>query len=110
MNGQGEYHYKDGDVYVGEWMDDQKHGEGTYQHKDGEKYVGKWVKNQKEGEFKVYKSGEEEPQIVNFKDNKQIVEGKDKNEEVKLQVEVAAAQNTRGLHSCSPRSPIREPA
>jgi hypothetical protein len=30
MNGQGEYHYKNGDIYTGEWRDDQKHGEGTY--------------------------------------------------------------------------------
>ena len=68
MNGQGEYHYKNGDIYTGEWRDDQKHGEGTYYvDEDQIKQVGQWVNNNMEGEFKIV----EVDQKIKFFDNTQ---------------------------------------
>lgn len=86
MNGKGDYHYANGDNYVGEWLDDQKHGEGEYVYAvDGTKLVGKWVLNAKQGEFKSYKKDKAEPEIVTYKNDKNTAEVIEEHEEVKLQ-------------------------
>ena len=78
MNGQGEYHYKNGDIYTGEWREDQKHGEGTYYvDEDQIKQVGQWVNNNMEGEFKIYESDSTEPQIVMYKNNKKVTDNEE---------------------------------
>ena len=41
-NGQGKFWHADGDVYEGEWRDDQKHGFGVYNHMSGARYEGHW--------------------------------------------------------------------
>ena len=34
-NCEGTFNYADGDKYVGEWKDDNKHGQGTFTFADG---------------------------------------------------------------------------
>jgi len=38
--GKGRLIHADGDVYVGEWLNDKAHGKGTYIHSDGATYEG----------------------------------------------------------------------
>jgi hypothetical protein len=40
MHGKGEYKWKDGRSYDGDYLHDKKHGMGTYTWADGRKYVG----------------------------------------------------------------------
>ena len=44
-NGKGRLIHADGDVYIGEWLNDKAHGKGTYYHKDGASYVGEWFED-----------------------------------------------------------------
>jgi hypothetical protein len=44
-NGLGRLIHADGDVYEGEWMNDQAHGKGVYLHQDGASYTGEWVED-----------------------------------------------------------------
>lgn len=47
MNGFGVYHYSNGDVYAGNFLDNRRNGQGTYFYKEsGQKFVGEW-KNEK---------------------------------------------------------------
>ena len=41
-NGQGEYRWKDGTVYIGQWKDDKINGQGTLTYPDGKKETGLW--------------------------------------------------------------------
>ena len=41
-NGKGRLIHSDGDVYVGDWLNDKAHGFGEYTHMDGAKYQGEW--------------------------------------------------------------------
>ena len=41
-HGFGRLIQEDGDVYEGEWQDNEFHGHGTYQHIDQSKYIGEW--------------------------------------------------------------------
>jgi len=34
-HGQGTYYYDNGDIYEGDWVNDEKHGEGTYHFVSG---------------------------------------------------------------------------
>lgn len=38
-HGYGTYFYDNGDVYEGEWAEDEKHGSGTYNFASGKVYV-----------------------------------------------------------------------
>ena len=40
MHGNGQYKWKDGRMYVGEYQFDKKHGFGIYTWADGRKYSG----------------------------------------------------------------------
>jgi hypothetical protein len=43
MSGQGTLTYKNGDKYIGAWVEDMKHGNGIfYNAKDGTKKQGLW--------------------------------------------------------------------
>ena len=47
--GKGETYYKNGDRYVGEFMNGLRHGKGTYYWTSGDRYSGDWVQNQRIG-------------------------------------------------------------
>jgi len=49
----GEFHYYNGDKYVGEWKDDQQEGYGNYFHANGEKYEGQWKNGKMNGSGNV---------------------------------------------------------
>src|SRR5688572_7068508 len=42
--------YNNGDTYVGEVRDGERHGQGTYTSSDGREYVGMWYNNQRQGQ------------------------------------------------------------
>ena len=52
-NGQGEYHYGDGDYYKGEWKDGKYHGQGIeYSESTNRTWVGEYYKDKKiQGEW-----------------------------------------------------------
>ena len=54
-NGYGTYVWADGDKYVGDWVDGEKHGKGTYTWPSGNKYAGDFVdgKGTGQGTFTV---------------------------------------------------------
>ena len=41
--------YKNGDVYVGEMVNGQRHGQGSYTFHDGKRYVGEWQHDKRHG-------------------------------------------------------------
>ena len=43
-HGYGKFSYFDGDVYVGEWRLGQHHGHGSLTRADGTKSIGEWKK------------------------------------------------------------------
>ena len=43
-------HYKNGDLYVGETLNGERHGQGTYTFHDGKKYVGAWQHDKRHGQ------------------------------------------------------------
>ena len=52
-NGNGTQKYFNGDVYRGEWLDDQRHGLGTFfDAKNEQERTGNWVHDQEEGQPK----------------------------------------------------------
>jgi len=57
-NCQGTYTYESGDIYTGEWKNDEKHGQGTYTYESGGIYIGEWKNSEKhgQGEF-IYADG-----------------------------------------------------
>ena len=42
MHGQGNYTWKNGDKYVGQWKNDKRHGKGTKTYKNGKIERGIW--------------------------------------------------------------------
>jgi len=49
-NGRGRLIHADGDVYVGDWVDDKATGQGIYTHYCiGAKYNGQWLNGKKHG-------------------------------------------------------------
>jgi hypothetical protein len=45
-NGVGRLIHADGDIYEGEWFNDQAHGKGTFKAIDGAVYIGDWVRDE----------------------------------------------------------------
>lgn len=41
-DGYGRLIHSDGDMYEGEWKEDQANGKGKYIHTDGSQYEGEW--------------------------------------------------------------------
>ena len=64
----GLYRLSNGDIYIGEWKDDEKHGQGTYTYLQGGKYIGGWKKDQKHGQGSLTLS-DGDKYIGSFKDN-----------------------------------------
>ena len=48
--GQGTYTWTNGDIYAGEFQDGKRTGQGTYTYADGEKYVGEWQDGKPHGQ------------------------------------------------------------
>ncbi len=53
MHGRGEYTWRDGRRYEGEYQSDKKHGFGSYTWADGRKYVGEWVNSKRHGRGRI---------------------------------------------------------
>ena len=51
MEGLGEFKYKNGDRFVGNYKNDTKHGRGVYYFQNGITLKGRWIKGRKEGDF-----------------------------------------------------------
>jgi hypothetical protein len=52
--GYGIYHYENGDVYEGEWDNNDKSGLGEYIYSDGSVYRGEWLKDKKHGKGTLF--------------------------------------------------------
>jgi hypothetical protein len=52
--GKGEYQFKNGNKYDGQWRDDQMHGTGVYYYPDGSRYEGLFVNGKKNGKGNFY--------------------------------------------------------
>lgn len=52
--GVGMYKYYSGDVYLGDWKDDQMHGKGVIIYADAERYEGTFFKGLKHGMGNFY--------------------------------------------------------
>ena len=51
----GEYHFANGDVYDGQYENQEHSGWGMYTTKEGEVYIGRWNDGKKEGKGVLYK-------------------------------------------------------
>lgn len=51
---EGEYEFKNGSVYKGQWHGNQRHGYGSQKWPDGAKYEGEWKDNQAHGKGTFY--------------------------------------------------------
>ena len=61
MHGQGTYTYADGNIYEGEWNNDNKHGYGIHTWTDGDIYEGAWKNGNMHGYGKyTYPNGDVE--------------------------------------------------
>jgi hypothetical protein len=59
-NGNGKFHFSNGDVYVGMFKDNKEHGRGTKNFVNGNLYVGQWVNGKIGGRGKYfYPDGDE---------------------------------------------------
>lgn len=50
QNGQGTHNYANGDKYVGDWVDGQRHGQGVLTYATGNEYVGGWKYDKRHGQ------------------------------------------------------------
>ena len=48
-NGEGTYHWRNGDKFVGEWKNDLRHGKGVYTWKNGDRFEGRWENSVRTG-------------------------------------------------------------
>ncbi|XP_022631601.1 phosphatidylinositol 4-phosphate 5-kinase 1-like [Vigna radiata var. radiata] len=48
-HGQGQYHFRNGDIYAGEYFADKMHGFGVYQFQNGHQYEGAWHEGRRQG-------------------------------------------------------------
>jgi len=49
INGEGAYYWKDGRIYIGNWVDNKINGYGIFIWPDKKKYYGNYINNLKEG-------------------------------------------------------------
>ncbi|TNV80218.1 hypothetical protein FGO68_gene7307 [Halteria grandinella] len=54
LNGQGNERDEDGNQYMGEWKQGEKHEEGKLTHPDGKYSIGQWKEGMKVGEHQYY--------------------------------------------------------
>ena len=51
-HGKGIWRYPNGDVYEGDWYEEQKQGYGKYTYSDGDVYEGGWYNGKRHGKGK----------------------------------------------------------
>lgn len=49
-------YYKNGELYIGNWVENKKQGEGMHFYINGDRYVGEWKEDQKDGEGTIYQA------------------------------------------------------
>ena len=49
-HGRGVYRYADGDVYEGDYKDNEMHGRGVYRYTSGAVYEGDWKDDKRHGQ------------------------------------------------------------
>ena len=67
-NGFGQFFYSCGDIYRGYWVDNKKQGYGEYYYKNGDFFKGEWLKNKKDGKG-IYKYRDKSEFRGQFKNN-----------------------------------------
>lgn len=82
MEGIGSYHWSDGRLYQGEYLEDKKHGFGTYQWADGRIYVGYWCRGKQHG-LGTYKTQESETMRYGLWENGKRITWFDSEETIK---------------------------
>ena len=68
------FHFIDGDVYVGEYRNNQRNGQGTFKWSHGDRYVGEWRNGKRDGHGVFYYSNGDRSEGA-FADDKQNGEG-----------------------------------
>lgn len=53
-SGKGKYTFKNGDIYEGEWKQNNYHGKGTLLYHDGTYFKGLWKNDLKHGQGMLY--------------------------------------------------------
>lgn len=53
-DGEGTFHYSNGNTYIGWWKNGNFHGHGTYYNADGNRYEGEWVNNERHGKGTMF--------------------------------------------------------
>jgi hypothetical protein len=56
-HGYGIYRWANGDVYCGEWKENNQDGQGYKRWADGEEYCGEWKNHMQHGEGILQKNG-----------------------------------------------------
>ena len=70
----GTYTWSNGEKYVGEWKDNERHGQGTLTWSDGDKYVGEWKDDKRSGQgTNTWASGSK--YVGEYKDGKRNGQG-----------------------------------
>ena len=70
---QGTFSFKNGNVYVGGWENDQRHGRGTLKYADGTEYTGSFVQGMKDDSAEIrYKYANGNVYYGKFYNGKQI--------------------------------------
>lgn len=75
LDGVGEFHYKNGDIYFGEWSEGKKCGKGILNRPDGFRYEGNFFNNKYNGQGIIYFHNEDRFE-GEFKDGKKCGQGK----------------------------------
>ena len=57
MNGKGVFKWKDGEKYIGNYLNNLKHGFGKYEYNSNQYYEGFWVNNKQHGKGLYYLNG-----------------------------------------------------
>jgi hypothetical protein len=74
-DGQGVLVFRNGDLYIGEFVDDVRTGMGYYQWKDGRTYQGAFDTNRRHGRGGVYQWPDGARYVGNFVDGRREGEG-----------------------------------
>jgi hypothetical protein len=73
-HGAGTYIYASGNKYVGEWKDDKQHGQGTFTYNDGAQYLGEYKNGNRDGQG-TYTFANRSKYVGGFKDDMQNGQG-----------------------------------